>query len=103
MGERLAGIVDRLTGVGRLKPQVLEALGSRQGDDVLELEGYEIAERIVELHPRRGGAIMIGQGTLYKALSQLTESGRLVRRRVGAEKQLKLVLILAHHNPDNNI
>lgn len=89
MGERLAGIADRLTGVGRLKPQVLEVLGSTQGDGVLELEGYEIAERIVEFHPRKGGAVMIGQGTLYKALGQLTESGRLVRRRVGAEEAIE--------------
>ncbi len=89
MRERLARFADRFTGTGTLRPQVLEALTSVRTDGVAELTSFGIAERIVELHPRRGGVAMIGQGKLSKALSQLEESGQVVHRRIGAEEAIE--------------
>lgn len=89
MGERLARIADRLSGTGALRPQVLEALTSMQAEGLVETTSFEIAQRVHELHPRRGGAAMIGDGTLFRAFSQLMEGGQLVRRRIGAEEAIQ--------------
>jgi hypothetical protein len=78
MEGRLGKFVDRVSGITKLKPRIVEALDSLQNEGIAKADLETICERVNKLYPQKHWMLEPTYGMLYRAISRLSRSAEIV-------------------------